>query len=624
MIGQLLDGRYQVIQLLGSGGFGRTYIATDIRRPGNPKCVVKHLTPASSDPNSLQTARRLFASEAETLEQLGSHDQIPRLLAYFEQNQEFFLVQEFIPGHTLSVELYPGQRWTEVQVISLLQEVLEILEFIHQRGVIHRDVKPDNLIRRQTDNKLVLVDFGAVKQVSSQQTGQNSMTVAIGTPGYMPSEQGRGQPRPSSDIYALGIIAIQALTGYPPLQLPEDSQTGEILWQHLVTVPSGLAAMLTKMVRYHFKDRYPSAHAALQELRELIKSGNLPASVNPPPPVTFSPLPASPLSEQNTIAAAPRRAAARNVNLSAQNTDNDVSEKPFPWFFAVGALVILTAGGGGYLAMNQPKQVNNQNVAVKSPVVESPQNTCAVNIGSLNIRSEPNGTIVKAIAEGTGVAPTGKEQDGWMQINSPAQGWVFKEYINCPTAQTTPVSPSPSPTSTPTSKPKPSPSTSEDKGRSLISQADREYRLGNFNRAIALLQSIPSSSKVYQDAQKSAQEWQRNWTASETKFNQLQKAFEEKRWDDIIAAQGDPVFANNPHWQTEVMKLAKIAKIRRQPPSPSPSPSPTKEVPSCDPKVPGSCPSPSPDPKSTPSESPSPQPSASNSPPACDPAQKPC
>jgi len=615
MIGQLLDGRYQVIQLLGSGGFGRTYIATDIRRPGNPKCVVKHLTPASTDPNSLQTARRLFASEAETLEQLGSHDQIPRLLAYFEQNQEFFLVQEFIPGHTLSVELYPGQRWTEVQVISLLQEVLEILEFIHQRGVIHRDVKPDNLIRRQTDNKLVLVDFGAVKQVSSQQTGQNSMTVAVGTPGYMPSEQGRGQPRPSSDIYALGIIAIQALTGYPPLQLPEDSQTGEILWQQLATVNPRLAAMLSKMVRYHFKDRHPSANAALQELRELIKSGNLPAPVNAPPPVTFSPL-ASPLSEQNTIAAAPRRAPARNVNIPAQNTDNDVSEKQFPWVFVVGALVILTAGGGGYFAVkNQFTPSNNQNVAVKSPVVESPQNSCTVNIASLNIRSEPNGAIVTAVSQGTGVAPTGKERDGWMEINAPTQGWVFKEYIiNCPTAQTTPVSPSPSPTPTPTPTPKPSPSTSEDQGRSLISQAEREYRLGNFNRAIALLQSIPSSSKVYQDAQKSAQEWQRNWTASEAKYNQLQKAFAEKRWDEIIAAQGDPVFANNPHWQTEVMKLAKIAKIRRQPPSPSPSPTPSSS-----PSL-----SPSPEPKPTPSESPSAQPSASNSPPACDPAKKPC
>jgi hypothetical protein len=201
-----------------------------------------------------------------------------------------------------------------------------------------------------------------------------------------------------------------------------------------------------------------------------------------------------------------------------------------------------------------------------------------------------------------------------MEINSPKPGWVFKEYINCPTAQTTPVSPSPSPTPTPTPTPKPSPSTSEDQGRSLISQAEREYRLGNFNRAIALLQSIPSSSKVYQDAQKSAQEWQRNWTASEAKFNQLQKAFAEKRWDEIIAAQEDPVFANNPHWQTEVIKLAKIAKIRRQPPSPSPSPTPSSS-----PSL-----SPSPEPKPTPSESPSPQPSASNSPPACDPAKKPC
>lgn len=168
MIGNLLDQRYQVVEVLGQGGFGHTYTAKDTRRPGNPTCVVKLLKPAISDPDFLQTARRLFNSEAETLEKLGNHDQIPRLLAYFEENEEFYLVQEFIDGHPLSAELAPGQRWDESQVIQLLQEVLSILEFVHSNGVIHRDLKPDNLIRRTSDSKLVLVDFGAVKQVKMQ------------------------------------------------------------------------------------------------------------------------------------------------------------------------------------------------------------------------------------------------------------------------------------------------------------------------------------------------------------------------------------------------------------------------------------------------------------------------
>ncbi len=148
MIGKLLGGRYQVVRILGIGGFGQTYAAEDIHRPGSPKCVVKHLKPASSNSNFLESARRLFQSEAETLEKLGNHDQIPRLLAYFEEDQEFFLVQDFIEGHSLSAELQPGQIWTESQVCGFLQEVLGILEFVHGNGVIHRDIKPNNLIKR--------------------------------------------------------------------------------------------------------------------------------------------------------------------------------------------------------------------------------------------------------------------------------------------------------------------------------------------------------------------------------------------------------------------------------------------------------------------------------------------
>jgi serine/threonine-protein kinase len=273
MIGKLLDHRYQVIRVLATGGFGQTYIAQDTRRPGNPICVVKHLKPANSDPNIFVTAKRLFNSEAETLEKLSNNDQIPRLLAYFDENQEFFLVQEFIDGHTLSEELIPGQPWSEVQVMQMLLEILSILEFVHQEGVIHRDIKPDNIIRREADYKLVLVDFGAVKQLRSPLVlvgGQQTATVAIGTPGYMPTEQGQGKPRPNSDIYALGIIAIQALTGVPVSQLQEDPDTGEINWQHLIPVNPELVAILTKMVRYHFKERYQTATEALQACRDLV------------------------------------------------------------------------------------------------------------------------------------------------------------------------------------------------------------------------------------------------------------------------------------------------------------------------------------------------------------------
>ena len=276
MLGQLLDGRYQVLQILGGGGFGQTYIAQDTHRPGFPKCVVKHLKPVTRSPEFLETARRLFTSEAETLEQLGYHDQIPRLLAYFEDNQEFFLVQEFIEGHTLKAELFPNQRWTEDRVIQLLQQVLGILQFIHSHNVIHRDIKPDNIIRRQQDGKLVLIDFGAVKQVQTQLltiAGHTGATIIIGTPGYMSTEQGQGKPRPNSDIYSLGIIGIQSLTGLHPINFEEDPNTGEISWQHQANVSSELASVLSKMVLHHFKQRYQSAAEVLEVLKDLDPRG---------------------------------------------------------------------------------------------------------------------------------------------------------------------------------------------------------------------------------------------------------------------------------------------------------------------------------------------------------------
>lgn len=268
MIGQTLDGRYRVVRSLETGGFGQTFVAEDTRRPGNPACVVKHLQPACTDPDFLQVARRLFHREAATLEQLGHHDQIPRLLAFFEQDQEFYLVQEFVEGNPLTTELGPGRRWSQPQTIALLKELLTILEFIHSQGVIHRDLKPDNIIRRRWDHKLVLVDFGAVKQIRTQISRPGipiHTTVAVGTPGYMPSEQGQGQPRPSSDLYALGMIGIQALTGISPSQLRQD-EDGELVWQDQVQVTDEFAAFLAKLVRYYFKLRYQTAGEALQAL----------------------------------------------------------------------------------------------------------------------------------------------------------------------------------------------------------------------------------------------------------------------------------------------------------------------------------------------------------------------
>lgn len=268
----LLSGRYKIIKVLTSGGFGCIYIAEDTQRPGNPNCIVKKLMPARQDTRFMEVARRLFNTEAEILEVLGEHQQIPKLLAYFEDNQEFYLVEEYIPGHTLSEELPPVTRRVQKEpfVIQMLKEVLEILAFVHQHRVIHRDIKPSNIIRSEIDNRLVLIDFGAVKLMQPPSSEETELaTVAIGTRGYAPPEQFAGHPRLSSDIYALGMIAIQALTGVPPQELPPDLETGNVRWRQWAKVSDELATILDKMVRYHFSDRYQSANAVLQDLKRI-------------------------------------------------------------------------------------------------------------------------------------------------------------------------------------------------------------------------------------------------------------------------------------------------------------------------------------------------------------------
>lgn len=272
MLDKTLRGRYQIIRLLGSGGFGATFIAEDRDLPGNPLCVVKQLKSKDIEPSVWQTARRLFETEAQVLYRLGKHDRIPQLLAHFEENQEFYLVQEFIDGEDLSQILTPGNKMSEAEMINFLQYVLETLEFVHQQNVIHRDIKPSNLIKRQKDGKFVLIDFGAVKEIGTlvgSSSGETSGTILIGSSGYMPSEQLRGKPRFSSDIYALGMTAIQALTGVLPEELEEDPETGEFKWQEYAQVSNNLVAIVDKMVRSHFKDRYPSASEVLTDLRNL-------------------------------------------------------------------------------------------------------------------------------------------------------------------------------------------------------------------------------------------------------------------------------------------------------------------------------------------------------------------
>ncbi|MEM8805195.1 MAG: pentapeptide repeat-containing protein [Cyanobacteria bacterium P01_G01_bin.38] len=267
----LLRSRYRVIGALGRGGFGATFLARDESLPGRPPCVIKQLRPTAEASNVIEMARDLFQREAKILGKIGNHPQLPRLLDYFEAQQEFFLVQEYISGATLQQEVRRGGPFSEAGVKQFLSEILPVMQYIHSHQVIHRDIKPANLIRREQDKRLVLIDFGAVKdKVNSVKASQSDQTVltayAIGTPGYAPPEQMAMRPVYASDIYAIGVTCIYLLTAKSPKDLSYDPQTGEMLWQPQVKVSEHFSKVLLKMLEISVRLRYQSAEAILRDL----------------------------------------------------------------------------------------------------------------------------------------------------------------------------------------------------------------------------------------------------------------------------------------------------------------------------------------------------------------------
>jgi serine/threonine-protein kinase len=266
----VLDGRYQIIKRLGKGGFAHTYLAKNLTDPDRSTCVVKQLRPRIAHPRILQ----LFRSEARMLDRLD-HSQIPNSLECFEHEGDLFLVQDFVAGDDLSKEFSIGYQWSERKVTDFLREILKVLGYVHQQNAIHRDLKPANMIRRWDNGKLVLIDFGAVEDLS--QSAQNTVVhgavadrspAVVGTPGYVAPEQSAGNATFSSDIYSLGMTAIQFVTGQYPLYLPKDDR-GAVQWRHLAKVSDELATILDRMIQSSLEDRYPDTASVLADVQAL-------------------------------------------------------------------------------------------------------------------------------------------------------------------------------------------------------------------------------------------------------------------------------------------------------------------------------------------------------------------
>ncbi len=284
---KLLRGRYRPMRLLGKGGFGRTYLSEDWDRLNAP-CVIKQFAPQAQGDKAFKKAVQLFNQEAVRLHDLGEHSQIPTLLAYFEQDQYLYLVQQFIDGRTLLQEIVQQGPLDEAGIRNLLQDLLPVLAFIHGHSVVHRDITPTNIIRRETDRRIFLIDFGIAKQFGDALLLIEPGT-RIGTEGYAPIEQLRGgHAYPCSDLYSLGATCLHLMTGCKPERLydPMDGcwRWREYLSQQDLSFSKEFGQILDRLVKDLVSERYQTAPEVLKALSQLPRlSGNVPGWVRQQP-----------------------------------------------------------------------------------------------------------------------------------------------------------------------------------------------------------------------------------------------------------------------------------------------------------------------------------------------------
>lgn len=302
-LGAVLQNRYRVLSILGQGGFGRTYLAEDQGR-FNELCALKEFIPSQTSDFAIEKSRELFQREAAILYQI-QHPQVPQFRATFEEDQRLFLVQDYVEGKTyrdlLNERQLHGMAFNETEVIRLIRQLLPVLAHIHSKGIIHRDITPDNIILRQRDQLPVLIDFGVVKDIAKIVTQVQSSTArqstTVGKLGYAPSEQMQtGRAYPSSDFYALAVTSVVLLTGKEPQDLYDDSLL-TWHWQQWARVSPGFAQVLNRMLSYRPGDRYQTASEVEQALRQLTSAAPM-----PPPATQTQPHSDPNISRMQTIA----------------------------------------------------------------------------------------------------------------------------------------------------------------------------------------------------------------------------------------------------------------------------------------------------------------------------------
>jgi len=277
-IQNLLGGRYQFIQAFNTHPSGRTFLAADVHYPGHPKCVVRELRLPTRNPMTRQFILKLLKQKVAVLEEIGRHPQVPATFAAFDIEQSFYIVQEFIPGRSLVTEIVAGQPWPVPKAIDFLRAVLPVLDFAQHRGVMHGNLRPTKLIRHQTENRLVLLDFGSIKTISQKMASKSpaagDLHARPNSSIYLAPEQLHNQTRFSTDHYALGMMVIQALTGrsaaaLPTAQTPDRHTLLATLLREVPDLDPALSNVLTRLVHSVPEQRYQKAADILADLDRL-------------------------------------------------------------------------------------------------------------------------------------------------------------------------------------------------------------------------------------------------------------------------------------------------------------------------------------------------------------------
>lgn len=541
VVGTILNGRYKIVRVLSAGAFGQIYIAEDTWLSNNVQCVVKHLQPKGDAPRRWQICDRHFAREVETLKKLGDHSQIPQLLDSFEDKQGFYLVQELIVGELLSAGLpisqHDNKRWSEAQCVELLKDVLGILEFVHGNKIIHGDIKPNNLIRRTSDDRFVLIDFGAAQEIHPPPDNPQAIPVerpkvpvAIRSLGYVPAEQLSGLPYPNSDLYALGMIVIQALTGVSPSQLQSDPHTGEVLWQQQVSVSDRLACVIDRLVRYDFKERYQSASDALTVLKSLgmgskrqgvskEEVSNQFVSYSPPvvpPSMTLKDIGELEQCLHNVSHLKNGSSQKLSTNSNSFLSSVVVGESAQP------SDTLKPAGQENEMDAVTPSALE---LAAKSTESQADYQTSSTSGKLFYARELAISCCPKLPPLLTGM--------GAGMATSNAVAISLGLYTLLHTAPSNP-------------------------GLDILARATEKYQAGQFNEAIALANSVPSDSAAYQASLTAVQKWHSEWNLAATQLKAVEAAFYDQRWRDVFEeANKTP---NIVYWQQKIEPFVLAAK----------------------------------------------------------------